>query len=199
MKDPATAALLSPDNIFGCKRLCVDTGYFETYNLPHVKLVDVSKRPVERFTRQGIVANGTEYPVDAVVCATGFDAMTGSFSRIRITGKSGLTLSEKWQAGPRTYLGLGAEGFPNMFVIAGPGSPSVLASLIQAIEQHVDWIADCIGHLRDVERVARRVGRGDGHQPLRDGDEAVERTLDAARQLGTDCRGHQRACSLRSQ
>jgi cyclohexanone monooxygenase len=150
VKDPETAALLSPDNIFGCKRLCVDTGYFETYNLPHVKLVDVSKRPVERFTRQGIVANGTEYPLDAVVCATGFDAMTGSFSRIRITGKSGLTLSEKWQAGPRTYLGLGAEGFPNMFVIAGPGSPSVLASLIQAIEQHVDWIADCIAHLRDV-------------------------------------------------
>ena len=150
VRDPATADLLCPDNVFGCKRLCVDTGYYETYNLPHVKLVDVSKRPIERFTRHGIVANGTEYPLDIVVCATGYAAMTGSFDRIRISGRGGLTLREKWQAGPRTYLGLGSAGFPNLFVIAGPGSPSVLASLIQAIEQHVDWIADCIGHMREV-------------------------------------------------
>ncbi len=150
VKDPAMAKLLCPDNVLGCKRLCVDTGYFETYNLPHVKLVDISTRPIERFTRQGIVANGTEYPVDAVVCATGYAAMTGSFDRIRITGRNGLTLTEKWRAGPRTYLGVGSVGFPNLLIIAGPGSPSVLASLIQAIEQHVDWMADCIGHMRDV-------------------------------------------------
>jgi cyclohexanone monooxygenase len=150
VKDPATAELLCPDNVFGCKRLCVDTGYFETYNLPHVKLVDVSKTPIERFTAQGIAVDGVEYPLDVVVCATGFAAMTGSFDRIRITGRDGLTLAEKWQAGPRAYLGVAAAGFPNLFTITGPGSPSVLASMIQAIEQHVDWMADCMAHLRDI-------------------------------------------------
>jgi cyclohexanone monooxygenase len=150
VKDPATAELLCPDNVFGCKRLCVDTGYFETYNLAHVKLVDVSKTPIERFTADGIEVDGVEYPLDAVVCATGFAAMTGSFDKIRITGRDGLTLSEKWRAGPRAYLGIASAGFPNLFLITGPGSPSVLASMIQAIEQHVDWLADCIGHMRDV-------------------------------------------------
>jgi cyclohexanone monooxygenase len=150
VRDPATAELLCPDNVFGCKRLCVDTGYFETYNLPHVKLVDVSKTPIERFTADGIVVDATEYPLDAVVCATGFAAMTGSFDRIRITGRNGLTLSEKWQAGPRAYLGVASAGFPNLFTITGPGSPSVLASMIQAIEQHVDWMVDCMAHLRDL-------------------------------------------------
>jgi cyclohexanone monooxygenase len=148
--DPETAELLCPDNVFGCKRLCVDTGYYETYNQPHVKLVDVSSSPIERFTRAGIVVNGVEYPVDAVVCATGFAAMTGSFDRIRITGRGGLALTEKWRAGPRTYLGLMSAGFPNLFMITGPGSPSVLANMVQAIEQHVDWVADCIAHVRDV-------------------------------------------------
>jgi cyclohexanone monooxygenase len=141
---------LCPDNVFGCKRLCVDTGYFETYNLPHVKLVDVSKTPIERFTADGIDVDGVEYPLDIVVCATGFAAMTGSFDRIRITGRDGLTLSQKWQAGPRAYLGVASAGFPNLFMITGPGSPSVLASMIQAIEQHVDWMADCMAHLRDL-------------------------------------------------
>jgi cyclohexanone monooxygenase len=110
----------------------------------------VSKTPIERFTPQGIAVNGVEYPLDTVVCATGFAAMTGSFDRIRITGRKGLTLAEKWQAGPRTYLGLATVGFPNLFTITGPGSPSVLASMIQAIEQHVDWISDCMAHLRDI-------------------------------------------------
>ena len=150
VQDPATAELLCPDNVFGCKRLCVDTGYFETYNLPHVKLVDVSKTPIDRFTADGIEVDGVEYPLDIVVCATGFAAMTGSFDRIRITGRNGLTLSQKWQAGPRAYLGVASAGFPNLFMITGPGSPSVLASMIQAIEQHVDWMADCMAHLRDL-------------------------------------------------
>ncbi len=127
----------------------IGTGYYETYNLPHVKLVDVSAKPIERFTRQGIVANGTEYPADVAVFATGYAGMTGSFERIRITGRKGLTLAEKWRAGPRTYLGISSAGFPNLFMVAGSGSPSVLASMIQAIEQHVDWITDCIGHLRE--------------------------------------------------
>jgi cyclohexanone monooxygenase len=150
VKDPATAELLCPDNVFGCKRLCVDTGYFETYNLPHVKLVDVSKTPIERFTKEGIEVDGTEYPVDVIVCATGFAAMTGSFDRMKITGRNGLTLAEKWRGGPRAYLGVASKGFPNLFMITGPGSPSVLASMIQAIEQHVDWMLDCMAHLRDV-------------------------------------------------
>ena len=153
VKDPATAALLCPDNVFGCKRLCVDTGYFETYNLPHVKLVDVAKSPIERFTPEGLEVGGIEYKLDAVVSATGFAAMTGSFDRIEIVGRNGLTLAEKWRAGPRAYLGLASAGFPNLFMITGPGSPSVLASMIQSIEQHVDWLADCIGHLRDVGAV----------------------------------------------
>jgi cyclohexanone monooxygenase len=153
VRDPATAELLCPDNVFGCKRLCVDTGYFETYNLPHVKLVDVSKTSIECFTAQGIRANGIEYPLDAIVCATGFAAMTGSFDKIRITGRNGLTLSEKWRAGPRTYLGVASAGFPNFFTITGPGSPSVLASMIQAIEQHVDWMVDLFAHMRDIGAV----------------------------------------------
>ena len=150
VRDPAIAELLCPDNVFGCKRLCVDTGYYATYNLPHVKLVDVSKKPIERITAGGIVVDGVEYPVDAIVSATGFAAMTGSFDKIAITGRDGLTLTEKWRAGPRAYLGLASAGFPNFFMITGPGSPSVLASMIQAIEQHVDWLADLIGHMRDI-------------------------------------------------
>jgi cyclohexanone monooxygenase len=150
VKDPETAELLCPENVFGCKRLCVDTGYFETYNLPHVKLVDVSRKPIERFTAEGIVVDGVEHSVDAIVSATGFAAMTGSFDKIAITGRNGLTLAEKWRAGPRTYLGLASAGFPNLFMITGPGSPSVLASMIQAIEQHVDWLVDCIGHMHDI-------------------------------------------------
>ena len=150
VKDPATAELLCPSNVFGCKRLCVDTGYFETYNLPHVKLVDVSRTPIERFTSKGIEVDGSEYQFDAIVSATGFAAMTGSFDKIRITGRNGQTLSEKWRAGPRAYLGVATVGFPNLFTITGPGSPSVLASMIQAIEQHVDWMADCMAHIRDI-------------------------------------------------
>jgi cyclohexanone monooxygenase len=150
VKDPATAELLCPEIVFGCKRLCVDTNYFETFNLPHVKLVDVSKTPIERFTPDGLKVDGIAHQFDAVVCATGFAAMTGSFDKITITGRQGRTLAEKWRAGPRAYLGIASEGFPNLFMITGPGSPSVLASMIQAIEQHVDWLADCLGHMRDV-------------------------------------------------
>jgi cation diffusion facilitator CzcD-associated flavoprotein CzcO len=151
VKDPATTAeLLCPEIVFGCKRLCVDTDYFETFNLPHVKLVDVSKTPIERFTPDGLRVDGIAHPFDAIVCATGFAAMTGSFDKITITGRLARTLGEKWQAGPRAYLGIASEGFPNLFMITGPGSPSVLASMIQAIEQHVDWLADCLGHMRDI-------------------------------------------------
>ena len=113
-------------------------------------LVDISKSGIERITPKGVVGNGTEYEVDVIVCATGFAAMTGSFDRIDIRGRDGETLKKAWEAGPRTYLGLSTVGFPNFFMITGPGSPSVLAQMIQSIEQHADWMVDCMAHMRDV-------------------------------------------------
>ena len=147
--DPATAELLCPDNVIGCKRPCLDTGYFETYNRPNVSLVDVRTNPIERITAAGIVVDETEHAVDCIVFATGFDAMTGAMLSIDIRGRAGLTLGEKWSAGPVTYLGLTTSAFPNLFMISGPGSPSVLTNMIVSIEQHVEWIADCMTHLRD--------------------------------------------------
>ncbi len=146
--DPETAALLAPRDIIGCKRLCADTGYFETFNLPHVKLVDISKTPISSLTAKGIRVGDDEYEVDAIVCATGFDAMTGALLKIDIRGVGGRTLSDKWEHGPRTYLGLGIKDFPNMFTITGPGSPSVFANMILGVEQHADWIVACMDHMR---------------------------------------------------
>ncbi|GIS66137.1 MAG: hypothetical protein CM1200mP4_4850 [Rhodospirillaceae bacterium] len=110
--DPKTADLLCPDNVLGCKRLCVDTGYYEVYNQEHVDLVDISEAPIDRFTPNGLVAGDQEYCFDAIICATGFAAMTGSFDKISITGRNGLSLLKKWEAGPRAYLGLASAGFP---------------------------------------------------------------------------------------
>jgi cyclohexanone monooxygenase len=149
VKDPEIAALLCPTNHpIGTKRLCLDSNYYETYNLPHVTLIDISKTPIDRITQDGLIVGGEEYKVDSIVFATGFDAMTGALLKIDIRGKDGLSLKEKWAAGPRTYLGLGIAGFPNLFTITGPGSPSVLVNVIIAIEQHADWIMDCIDHMR---------------------------------------------------
>ena len=148
VKDPATAQALCPDNVIGCKRPCLDSGYFETYNRDNVRLVDIRANPIERITPQGIVVAGEEHALDAIVFATGFDAMTGAVLGIDIRGRRGQPLREKWSAGPRTYLGLGTVGFPNMFLISGPGSPSVLTNMLCSIEQHVDWIADCMVNLR---------------------------------------------------
>ncbi|MCC6709351.1 MAG: NAD(P)/FAD-dependent oxidoreductase [Gammaproteobacteria bacterium] len=148
VRDPKVADLLSPTTVFGCKRICADTGYFETFNRDNVTLVDVSKTPIERLTTAGLSVAGKIYELDAIVFATGFDAMTGSLERIDIRGRQGLPLADKWQAGPRTYLGLQTAGFPNLFTISGPGSPSVLTCMITSIEQHVDFIADAIVHLR---------------------------------------------------
>jgi cation diffusion facilitator CzcD-associated flavoprotein CzcO len=147
--NPEVAEMLSPRNVIGCKRLCVDTGYWATYNRPNVTLIDVSGEPIEAITPAGIRARGREYPVDAIVFATGFDAMTGALLKIDIRGTGGQTLKEKWREGPKTYLGLGMAGFPNLFTITGPGSPSVLTNMLPSIEQHVEWVADCIGYLRD--------------------------------------------------
>jgi cyclohexanone monooxygenase len=149
VRDAKVAELLAPKNTIGCKRLCIDIGYYETFNRPNVTLIDVSESGIEAITRQGVKVEGREYKVDAIVFATGFDAMTGALLKIDIRGKGDLALREKWREGPRTYLGLGMAGFPNLFTITGPGSPSVLTNMLPTIEQHVDWIADCLRYLRD--------------------------------------------------
>jgi cyclohexanone monooxygenase len=148
VEDPAKAELLAPTNHpIGTKRICVDTDYYLTYNQPNVDLVDVRNAPIEAIIPDGLRADGKEYQFDAIVFATGFDAMTGALTRMGIVGRNGETLAGKWEAGPRTYLGLMTSGFPNMFMITGPGSPSVLSNMIVSIEQHVDWISDCLSYL----------------------------------------------------
>ena len=150
VKDPAVAKLLQPTTYpIGTKRICIDTDYFETFNRDNVTLVDIRNAPITEITPKGIVTGGNESACDAIVFATGFDAMTGSFARIDIRGRDGLTLKDKWEAGPKTYLGLMVAGFPNLFLVTGPGSPSVLSNMIVSIEQHVDWIADCLAYQRD--------------------------------------------------
>ncbi len=148
VKDPTTAEALCPkSHPIGTKRICVDTGYFETYNRDNVTLVDLQKTPIERITETGIQTTDGHIDLDTLVLATGFDAMTGALRQIDIRGEKGHTLREKWHAGPRTYLGLMAAGFPNLFTITGPGSPSVLSNMIVSIEQHVDFIVDCLEHM----------------------------------------------------
>jgi cyclohexanone monooxygenase len=150
VKDPAKADLLAPtSHPIGTKRICVDTDYYLTYNQPNVDLVDIRDTPIESLTPDGLCVGATEYEFDAIVFATGFDAMTGALTRMGIVGRHGEKLADKWEAGPRTYLGLMTAGFPNMFMITGPGSPSVLSNMMVSIEQHVDWIADCLSHLTD--------------------------------------------------
>ena len=149
VKDPVTAEALCPkDYPIGTKRLCVDTGYYDTYNLPHVRLVDLRSHPIATITETGIDLVDESLDFDAIVFATGFDAMTGAIVGVDIEGRDGLTLKDAWSAGPMTYLGLMAKGFPNLFMVTGPGSPSVLSNMIVSIEQHIDWITDCIVALR---------------------------------------------------
>ena len=159
VRDPATAAILSDiDHPYAAKRPPIDTNYFETYNRPNVALVDLRKTPIECISRAGICTTEIEYPLDIIVFATGFDAMTGPLLRIDIRGRCGAALKDVWAAGPRNYLGLQVAGFPNLFTITGPGSPSVLCNMPVAIEQHADWITDCIRHLNDsgLDRIEAR-------------------------------------------
>ncbi|WP_441232008.1 flavin-containing monooxygenase [Tardiphaga sp. 215_C5_N2_1] len=148
VKDPRNAAALSPTTYpLGAKRICVDSQYFETYNRPNVSLIDLRSSPIERIESRGVRTRDGMNPLDAIIFATGFDAMTGSLLKIDIKGRNGVTLQQKWAGGPATYLGLMTSGFPNLFFITGPGSPSVLSNMILSIEQHVEWIADCIAWL----------------------------------------------------
>ena len=149
VSDPVVAEALVPTNHpIGTKRICVDSNYYDTYNRENVTLIDLRYTPIVRIAPDGVVTSAAEYAVDSLVCATGFDAMTGALLKIDMQGVGGETLREKWAAGPRTQLGLMTAGFPNLFTITGPGSPSVLSNMIVSIEQHVDWIADCLAHLR---------------------------------------------------
>jgi cyclohexanone monooxygenase len=150
VKDKTTAELLAPkDHPIGTKRLCLDTNYYETYNRRNVTLVDVRSDPIQEITETGLsTAGGQPFELDAIVFATGFDAMTGALREIDLRTSDGAALRDHWEGGPLTYLGLMVSGFPNMFVVTGPGSPGVKTQMIASIEQHVDWIADCIGHMR---------------------------------------------------
>ncbi len=149
IKDPEIARKLMPQYPMGAKRLCVDTHYYETFNRDNVTLVDLRESALDAFTEQGLrLADGTQYAFDAVVFATGFDAMTGALLAVDIRGRDGVSLREKWRNGTKNYLGVSVSGFPNLFIITGPGSPSVLYNMVASIEQNVDFVTDTIEHLR---------------------------------------------------
>jgi cyclohexanone monooxygenase len=178
VKDPAVAKLLQPTSYpIGTKRICIDTDYFETFNRDNVTLVDIRNAPISAITPKGIVTGAKEYAVDAIVFATGFDAMTGSFAKVDIRGRDGLTLKEKWEEGPKTYLGLMVSGFPNLFLVTGPGSPSVLSNMIVSIEQHVDWIADCLAHQREHDVAAIEATQGAEDEWVAHVNEVAHNTL----------------------
>ena len=147
VRDPDTADRLCPGHPIGCKRLCVDTGYYETFNRPSVTLVDVNAHPITAVAPAGLVAGGREHRFDTLVLATGFDAYTGPVTRIDLRGRGGLRIQDKWRGGPLNYLGLAVAGFPNVFHVAGPGSTSAFTNFFVMVEHHVDWIADCIAWL----------------------------------------------------
>ena len=149
VEDPETAEKLCPKNLIGAKRLCVDTNYWKTYNLPHVSLVDIKAEPLERIEGATLYAGGKGYELDALVLATGFDAMTGALLAVDIQGTGGARLQERWAEGPSSYLGYSITDFPNLFVVTGPGSPSVFTNMLPHIEQQINWISDCIGYMQE--------------------------------------------------
>ncbi len=151
VKDPAVAQKLMPKgHYYGTKRQPLDTNYYETYNKDNVLLVDASTDgSIDEITEKGIRAGGKDYEFDIIVFATGFDALTGPFKALNVKGRGGRTLDQAWAEGPQTYLGIAVAGFPNFFTLTGPQSPSVLTNMPVAIEQHVEWVADCIAKMRE--------------------------------------------------
>lgn len=149
VKDPTIREKLIPrSHGFGTRRPSVDSGYFEAFNRDNVTLVDIRETPITSFAENGIYTGETFHPLDMVIFATGFDALTGSILKVRITGRGGLTLQEKWAAGPLTHLGVGTAGFPNMLIVAGPGSPSILSNVLVSIEEQIDWFTDLLTGMR---------------------------------------------------
>ena len=150
VRDPETAEKLLPtDHPWGSKRPLIDTDYFETYNRDNVELVDIRHSPIKQITPKGIRTEDEDFEFDMIVFATGFDAMTGSLLKMDIRGRNDLSLGDWLDRGPKTYLGLQVAGFPNMFMITGPGSPSVLSNMPVSIEQHIEWIADLLEYMRE--------------------------------------------------
>ena len=148
IEDSNVADILAPTEFPICtKRACLDTNYYQTFNRPNVHIVDIKKNPITSITETGIATQDQNFAFDAIVFATGFDAMTGALLAIDIRGRNGQSLKDKWANGPVSYLGLAVEGFPNFFMITGPGSPSVLSNMMVSIEQHVEWIADCLAYM----------------------------------------------------
>jgi len=152
VKDPKVADMLCPTHTIACKRPVLDSNFFETFNQDNVLLVDIHSVPIQEIIPTGLRTADTNYELDTIIIATGFDAMTGTLLKIDIRGRKGLRLQDKWSAGPLNYLGLSISGFPNFFTITGPGSPSVLVNMVVAIEQHVEWVADCIDYMRGNEK-----------------------------------------------
>ncbi|MEP1261301.1 MAG: NAD(P)/FAD-dependent oxidoreductase [Rhizobiaceae bacterium] len=146
VEDPVIAAKLCPGNIIGGKRVCVDTDYYATYNRDNVELIDIRESPITAIVENGVQVGDTRHVADYIVVATGFDAMTGALNAIDIRGRGDQSLRDLWREGPRSYLGLAMAGFPNLFTVTGPGSPSVLSNMLLSIEQHVEWITDCIAY-----------------------------------------------------
>ncbi|MEU7145380.1 NAD(P)/FAD-dependent oxidoreductase [Nocardia sp. NPDC046473] len=176
--DPNTAELLVPRGYaYGTKRPPLETNYYETFNLDHVDLIDVGKEPIAEITARGIQIGNTEYSLDTMIFALGFDAMTGPLLRMGITGRAGLTLNEAWSAGPQTYLGLMTHDFPNLFMITGPQSPAAFSVTPIAIENHVDWISDCIAYLRDHDAVSIEPTRHAQDRWVAHTNKLAERTL----------------------
>ncbi|HEX9523818.1 MAG TPA: alpha/beta hydrolase fold domain-containing protein [Reyranella sp.] len=151
VKDPETADALTPhDHPFGSKRPCLETNYYTTYNQPNVTLVNLRQEPIKSITASGIKTDRRTFDVDVIVFATGFDAMTGAITAVHpITGRGGKSMSDAWAGGPQTYLGLTVDGFPNLFMVTGPGSPSVLSNMVVSIEQHADWVVDRLIAMRE--------------------------------------------------
>jgi len=149
VNDPKVAEILMPNEHIGTKRMCVDTDYFETFNRDNVELVDLRRTPFREINEKGIATSDRQFDLDIIVFATGYDAMTGALMRMNVRGRDGLSLNDEWADGPHTYLGLAMPGFPNLFTVTGPQSPSVLTNMMVAIEQHAEWISDCIAFLRD--------------------------------------------------
>ena len=179
VRDPATAELLCPreDLPFGTKRLCVDTNYYATFNRPNVSLVDVRADPIVEVTPEGVRTGTREFPLDVLVFATGFDAMTGALRSIDVVGRGGLALRDKWEAGPLTYLGLAIHGFPNLFVLAGPGSPSVLSNMVTSIEFHVEWVTRCLERMRAQGQTRVEAEEANERQWVAHVNEVAARTL----------------------
>jgi cyclohexanone monooxygenase len=165
------------DYPIGTKRICIDTHYFETYNRDNVTLVDVRSAPIEEITPTGLRTTDATYELDVLVFATGFDAMTGPLFRMNISGTGGQSLQDKWSAGPRTYLGVATAGFPNLFMITGPGSPSVLSNMTTSLEQHVDWINGAISNMRANEMGSMEADRAAEDQWVDHVNEVANLTL----------------------